>query len=166
MRTAPQACFPLVPIAALIAACAAPSAPSPGGEEQLMAARNRLVADVRTCSQQHGYDPSSVTGIGEKELAPQELKWRQCSYDAARRYIETNPEMRGRIEQLIAEDIQMTSAIQQGTMTRSERRTRIEELIGQLRQAQQAQISAAGTERERQAQQVSDVVDGFRGFAY
>jgi hypothetical protein len=125
-----------------------------------------LAADVRACSAKHGFDPATATGLGEKELAPQELQWRQCAYDAARRYIDRNPPMRGLMEQLIAEDIQMTSAIQQGALTRSERRSRVQGLLAQLREAQQTQISAAAAAQERQAEQLSNVVEGLRGLAY
>jgi hypothetical protein len=74
--------------------------------------------------------------------------------------------MRGRYEQLIAEDIQMTTAIQQGAMTRSQRRARIEELLAQIKAAEEAQIEAAASEQARQNEQLRNVVDNFRGFSY
>jgi hypothetical protein len=149
-----------------VAACAAPGEPTEGGEQQVVDARNMLTADVRACSTEHGFDPATATGLGERELAPQEVKWRQCAYDAARRYIDRNPPMRGLMEQLIAEDIQMTAAIQQGTLTRGERRSRVEQLLGQIRDAERKQMLAASAEQERHAEEVSNVVEGIRGFAY
>ncbi len=129
----------------------------------LVEARAKLVADVQACTDQHGYDPDNVSGIGEKELAPGELQWRQCCYDAARRYIGQNPAMRGMYEQLIAEDIQLTSAIQQGTVTRTQRRARDEELLAQIRNAEEAQIKGVAAESEKQMEQVQRVVNGLRG---
>jgi hypothetical protein len=131
----------------------------------LVEARDKLIADVRSCTGQHGYDPKQVSGIGENALAPGELQWRQCCYDAARRYIAQNPQMRGLYEQLIAEDIQLTSAIQQGTVTRTQRRARDEQLLAQIRAAEEAQIKDLAAESERQTEQMRAVVDGLRGLA-
>jgi hypothetical protein len=72
----------------------------------------------------------------------------------------------GQYDQLIAEDIAMTTAIQQGTMTRSQRRARIEGLIGQIKSAEEAQATATATEQARQMEQVRNVVESARGFSY
>jgi hypothetical protein len=154
---------------AVLAACQtageqskAPSAsPAP-----LVQARDRLIADVRTCTDRHGYAPENLGGVGEHELAPGELQWRQCSYDAARRYVAQNPALRGLYEQLIAEDIQMTSMIQQRAMTRTERRARNEQLLAQIRSAEQAQVQQAAAEQQRQTEEVRNVVDGLRGLGH
>jgi hypothetical protein len=119
---------------------------------------------VHHCTDQHGYDPAKVAGVGENQLAPQELPWRQCAYDAARRYIADNPAMRGWYEQLIAEDIQMTTAIQQGTLKRGQRRARIDQLLAQIRSAEDAQVQALAAESQHQQEQVRNVMDGLRGF--
>jgi hypothetical protein len=156
----------LAPIAVTLVACAAPGPDAPSGEQAISQARNQLTADVRECSATHGFDPETVSALGERQLAPQELAWRQCAYDAARRYIDRNPAIRGLMEQLIAEDIQMTSAIQQGTLTRTERRARVQTLLGQIRDAEQKQMQAASAQRERQAEEMGTVVEGIRGFAY
>lgn len=131
-----------------------------------MAARDKLVADIGQCSQRYGYDPRSAAGIAENALAPQEVPWRQCAYDAVRAYEPANPSMTSRYEQLISEDIQMTTAIQQGSMTRSQRRSRIEALIAQIKSAEEAQVEATAAEQERQMQQIRNVVDNVRGFGY
>ena len=132
----------------------------------LIAARDRLVTDLHQCTQQYGYDPKLAQGIAESALAPHELQWRQCAYDATRVYEQANPAMKNQYEQLIAEDIEMTTAIQQGTMTRSQRRTRIEALIGQIKSAEEAQAKATATEQDRQMEQVRSVVENARGFGY
>ena len=132
----------------------------------LIAARDKLVADIHQCSQRYGYDPTRVQGVAENALAPQELQWRQCAYDATRVYEQANPAMKARYEQLIAEDIEMTTAIQQGAMTRSQRRARIEALVAQIKSTEEAQAKATATEQERQMEQVRNVVESARGFAY
>lgn len=128
-------------------------------------ARDQLVAELKQCTEKHGYDPKAA-GLPENALAPTELAWRQCAYDAARKYGEAHPAVSGLYNQLISEDIEMTTAIQQGAMTRSQRRTRVEELIGQIKAAEEAQIKAAASEQERQHQQLKNVVEGARGFSY
>ena len=131
-----------------------------------IAARDKLVADLHQCSQQYGYDPKRAQSVAENALAPQELQWRQCAYDATRNYEQANPALKSQYEQLIAEDIEMTTAIQQGRMTRSQRRARIEELIGRIKSAEEAQAKATATEQDRQMEQVRNVVENARGFGY
>lgn len=149
---------------AVIVACATQTAP-PTPESRLMQARSKLLADVRGCSEQYGYYPQSVTGVAENALAPKELKWRQCAYDAVRAYASENPANRA-YEQLIAEDIAMTTGIQQGSTTRSERRARDEQLIAQIRKAEEAQIQAVDAVQQSKTQEFQNVVEGLRGFAF
>jgi hypothetical protein len=156
----------LIVIVAAVSACAEKSggpAPAQGG---LIAARDTLVADLRQCTQAHGYDPQDTAALPETALAPNELPWRQCAYDAVRAYAQSHPSLRGMYEQLIAEDIAMTTAIQQGTMTRAQRRQRIDALVGQIKAAEEEQIAAAASEQARQNEQLRNVVDNFRGFSY
>jgi hypothetical protein len=152
-------------VMAAISACADPSS-GPAAQDGLIAARDRLVADLRQCTQAHGYDPQDTAALPETALAPNELPWRQCAYDAVRAYAQSHPSLRGMYEQLIAEDIAMTTAIQQGTMTRTQRRQRIDALVGQIKAAEEEQIAAAASEQARQNEQLRNVVDNFRGFSY
>ena len=152
-------------VMAAISACAdQPSGPA--AQDGLIAARDRLVADLQQCTQAHGYDPHDAASLPETALAPNELPWRQCAYDAVRAYAQSHPSLRGMYEQLIAEDIAMTTAIQQGTMTRTQRRQRIDALVAQIKAAEEEQIAAAASEQARQNEQLRNVVDNFRGFSY
>jgi hypothetical protein len=161
-----QVMLTVLAVAAAVSACGGQSNQSASSAGSPIEGRDRLVADLRQCTQVHGYDPQDTVGIAETALAPNELPWRQCAYDAVRAYEGSHPAMRGRYEQLIAEDIQMTTAIQQGAMTRSQRRARIEELLAQIKAAEEAQIEAAASEQARQNDQLRNVVDNFRGFSY
>jgi hypothetical protein len=149
---------------ALVTACESQSTATSTSSDTVIAARDTFVADLKQCTLKHGYDPNAA-GLPENALAPNELPWRQCAYDAAHKYGQAHPAVSDRYEQLITEDLQMTSAIQQGTMTRSQRRTRVEQLIEQIKAAEDAQIRAATSDQERQQQQLRNVVDGARGFA-
>jgi len=153
-------------IMASIAGCSGQGPATDSAASGPIAGRDRLIADIHQCSQRYGYDPSRVQGVAENALAPQELQWRQCAYDATRVYEQANPAMKSQYEQLIAEDIEMTTAIQQGTMTRSQRRARIEALVAQIKSTEEAQAKATATEQERQMEQVRNVVESARGFAY
>lgn len=134
-----------------------------GSSTGVVEARDQLIAELQQCTEKHGYDPKAA-GLPENALAPTELAWRQCARDAARKYAEANPAVSAMYNQLISEDIEMTTAIQQGAMTRSQRRARIEELIGQIKTAEEAAIKAAASEQERQNEQLRNVVDSARGF--
>jgi hypothetical protein len=162
MRSTMLAAF----IAASISGCSSQGPATDASAGGLIAARDKLIADVHQCSQRYSYDPNRVQGVAENALAPQELQWRQCAYDATRAYERANPAMKSQYEQLIAEDIEMTRAIQQGAMTRSQRRARIEELIAQIKSAEEAQVNATATEQARQMEQIRNVVESARGFSY
>src|SRR5258705_13169973 len=81
-------------------------------QSPLAAARQQLVADLGQCTQTFGYDPNKVAGVAENQLAANELQWRQCGYDAVRKYARYQPALTGQYEQLINEDITMTNAVQ------------------------------------------------------
>ena len=130
-----------------------------------MQARDKLIADVKACSSQYAYDPNNTSGIAENTLAPHELEWRQCAYDAIHRYARANPALASRYDQLITEDMQMTTAVQQGTMTRTKRLARDRELIAQIKAAEEQQIQDMALEQQRQTEQVRNMVDSMRGFA-
>ncbi|MGH6930571.1 MAG: hypothetical protein ACREEV_19820, partial [Dongiaceae bacterium] len=76
----------------------------------------------------------------------------------------SQPALTGRYEQLINEDITMTNAIQAGAMTRSQRRQRIEELVTQIKDAEESQMQAAAAEQAEETERVRQVVNGMRGF--
>jgi len=150
-------------ILAAMTACDSSSNSPSSPEAQLMQARDKLNADLKQCTVIHGYDPDKVAGVAETALAPNELEWRQCAYSAVRMYERYNPSLGGLYEQLIAEDMSMTAAIQQGTMTRSQRRERIDKLVDQIKTAEQDQVSSAMAAQAQQNEQVRRVVSGIRG---
>jgi hypothetical protein len=153
----------LIACTVAVAACSSGSSTSQS-QSPLSAARQQLVADLGQCTNTFGYDPKTAAGVAENQLAPNELQWRQCAYDAVRKYGGSHPSLTGRYEQLINEDITMTNAIQAGSMTRSQRRQRIEALIEQIKEAEESQAQAAAVEQEQEMDRVRQVVDGMRGF--
>jgi hypothetical protein len=103
-----------------------------------MESRAKLTLALNHCTELHGYAPGLPEGIAEHAMAPGELEWRECAYQAIRDHVRANPEMRERYERLIAEDSQMTAAVQAGTLTRSQRRERLNELIAEIREVEDA----------------------------
>jgi hypothetical protein len=146
-----------------MSACDGGSTDSGSPESQLMQARDKLSADLKECTAKYGYDPNQVSSVPETALAPNELEWRQCAYSAVRAYERLNPSLSRLYENLIAEDMSMTAAIQQGTMTRSQRRDRIDTLVDQIKAAEQNQAAAATMAQAQQNEQVRRVVTGIRG---
>jgi hypothetical protein len=150
-----------------LAACSnqgSKSSAAASAQSQLDAARSQLVSDLDQCTNSFGYDPQKTADILENQLAPRELEWRQCGYDAVRKYAQFQPALTGRYEQLINEDISMTNAIQSGAMTRTQRRNRLEALIDQIKTAEEEQIQAGSTQQEEEKEQVRRTIDSMRGF--
>ena len=133
-------------------------------ESPLAAARSQLVADLDQCTRSFGYDPKKAADIPDNQLAPRELEWRQCGYDAVRKYSQFQPALTGRYEQLINEDISMTNAIQSGAMTRTQRRARLDALIEQIKAAEEDQIQANTKSKKAEEEQVRRSIDSMRGF--
>ena len=150
-------------VAGGLSACTSQGSSS-SSQSPLAAARQGLVADLHQCTQTYGYDPQNASGVAENKLAPNELQWRQCGYDAVRKYSHSQPALTGQYEQLINEDITMTNAVQSGTMTRTQRRQRLQTLIEQIKSAEESQAQAAASEQAQQTEDVRRVVDGMRGF--
>jgi hypothetical protein len=119
------------------------SAPKTNAATALSVLRPQLIVALNQCTRTHGYDPEQSAGIAENALAPNELPWRQCAYDAVRAYAAENLSLVDLYSKLINEDMAMTAAIQQGSLTRSQRRARIETLLGQIRAAEDAQTQVA-----------------------
>ena len=148
-----------------LSSCAGNQGSGSRSQSPLAVARQQLVADLGQCTQTFGYDPNNVAGVAENQLAPNELQWRQCGYDAVRKYARYQPALMAQHEQLINDDMTMTNAVQAGTMTRSQRRQRIETMIAQIKSAEENQPQATEIEQQQQSEQVRQIVDGMRGFS-
>jgi hypothetical protein len=148
----------------LAASCAQPQDRPSRPVPLVMESRANLLLALQRCSDEHGYDPAN-TQLGEHELAPGELGWRECAYGALRVHALSNPELKGQYEKLIAEDKRMTEAIVAGTMTRSERQSRIDVLVAEIRTAENAQARNTATDlRNVQINRLRETIDGLQDF--
>lgn len=137
-------------------------APPKTSTSPILQARQQLNADLRGCGQRYGYDPTRATDVAPNALAPNELQWRQCAYEALGRYANANPAMASAYRSLVASDMEMTSAIQQGTMTRSQRKTRIEQAVAQIKAAEDKMIMAAEMEQRQHTQEFNNTISAIR----
>lgn len=131
---------------------------------RLTQARAKLDGDIAACTSAHGYDPRNAGAIAENALAPGELEWRDCAYLAARNYARVNEPMRLDYELLISDDRKMPRAVQAGTMTRTERRARIETRLADIKAQEEAQLQAAASAAAEDHQQLRNTVETMRGF--
>jgi hypothetical protein len=134
---------------ALLSCSTAPLSPAET-ETPLQRAYGQFQAYLDNCSKTTGTDPRKATGVGERELVSREREWRACAYEGIRVLLvpaARHPEL---FAQMIAEDQNMTDRIAKGTMTRSERRARLDELreaIAQKEGQSSAEVSQARAER-------------------
>jgi hypothetical protein len=120
-----------------------------------------LSADLDECTRLHKYDPAQADQFGEYEIGEGELEWRQCAYQALRKHSRSVPDMQTRYEDVIAADLEMTRQIQDGTLTRAERRIRTEEMMDQIATAEDIRIEAEEEEKAR-LEQLRNLTDNFQ----
>ncbi|HUC18674.1 MAG TPA: hypothetical protein VMA37_13410 [Acetobacteraceae bacterium] len=148
-----------------LAACGCASqqpASQPYSSAELLSARTTLDTALHNCTQTYGYSPRQAANIPEHALAPHELQWNQCAYDAVRTYEKANPKLAPMYESLITSYETMTDQITQGTLTRSERQAQTQQKLEAIKQAEQAEISAANLQQAQQNQQQQNVIDTIR----
>jgi len=137
--------------AALLAACEQ-SRPVTKEVSPIVQSRERLSAALDECTRQHGYDPALSDTLGESELGAGELEWRECAYQALRTHSRSVPDMTDRYEMAISADREMTKQVQEGRLTRSERRWRTEEMMDQIVTAEDVRIETEEGQKAREEQ--------------
>lgn len=148
--------------ATLIAGCAAPTIPQSAAPATTVSVRQQLNKDMQVCTHQSGYDPAQVN-VAENALAPNELAWRQCMYKAVDAFSRSAPaSIASMYQSLINSDIAMTSAIKDGTMTRAQRRTRIEQLVAEIQSAENKQAAGSAASQQRQDQEYTNTISAIR----
>lgn len=109
------------------AGCAAQPAASADDGWQALQAR------ITDCSRQHGYDPATAGGLGPHELGTGERAWRECVYAAIEDTLARHSTIPEAYQRLVDEDRRMTNDVEAGTLTRAERRQRLEAQVQNLR---------------------------------
>lgn len=150
--------------ALLLAGCTAPPREPVRPIPLVIESRARLMLALDACSERSGFDPAEVAVAAETALAPGEREWRTCAYEALRVHALANPEMKGRYERLIAEDMRMTDAIEAGAMTRSQRRAQLETLVAEIRAAEDVRARTSLEKRQIQIEQLRQSFEGVKEF--
>ena len=107
---------------------------------------------VAHCTSRFGYDPQALSHLGEYELAPGELEWRDCYYQGVREIVIPNSRVPAAYKKLVAEDRSMSKRIERREITRRDRAAR----LGQLKR----EIESA--EKEAELQRMEKNRDSYR----
>lgn len=150
--------------ALIVSACAATSGEAVRPIPLVIESRARLVLALDACTKTYGYSPAVSADGAERGLAPGEREWRACAYEAVRRHARDNAEMKPLYERLIAEDEAMTAALEAGTMTRAERRARLDDLVAEIRAVEDARARSDLDIRQIQTQQLRQSFEGVKEF--
>lgn len=145
MRTAPRLWLLLAWLLASLSACA------PSGD--LAAAGDDMRTYLDGCTRAFGYAPADSDRLGAHELAPREREWRSCAYRGIEQIVMPAARAPGSFRTLIDTDRRLTDEVAAGTLTRAERRQRLEGLLDQA--------LAREVELEREAEQRSQRPPGY-----
>ncbi len=118
--------------------------------------RQVLANDMNQCSGRTGYVPAKVAA-DDNRLAPNELQWRRCMYDALSTYAKASPAVAPQIQALIDGDIAMTAAVNGGTMTRNARKAQLQQLVAQVEAAEARAASAQQQQSEEYVNTISAI---------
>jgi hypothetical protein len=138
----------------LSGSCAAPG-PEAGAPQ--------LKRHLQACTDRYGYAPETLPPPGERELAPHELAWRSCVYQALRAVATSFTLVPQRYEQLIAEDHALTQQIARGEATRSERRARLEANLEAIEREERAARLAREDRQRRYLYREIELMQDFYG---
>ena len=89
------------------------------------------------CTVATGFDPERP-GVGERQIAPSELAWRDCAYEAIRTDIMPSSLAPTLYQNLIDADRAMTGDVAAGRLTRSERKSRLDTLFAEIVEVEKA----------------------------
>ena len=123
--------IPAVVLPVLVAACAATTE-----SRDVILARQQLDDYLKQCTASHGYDPEATSGLGPYALGAGEREWRECVYRGLEKFLIPNTLSPEAYRKAIAEDREMTASVAGGTMTRAERRARVEALLEEIEQTE------------------------------
>jgi hypothetical protein len=109
-----------------------------------------LEAKMGECTRIHGYDPAAAAAIPQHALGAGERAWRECVYAGIHVTLMGRSEAPEMYQQLIDTDRQMTDSVEQGALSRQERRQRLEEYVRNIRFSEEVNESlATAQEHER-----------------
>lgn len=109
---------------------------------------DELHAYLQTCTRDFGYDSERSASYGEHEIAPGEVKWRDCAYTGIRKIMVPPSAVPASYDTLIALDKIITREIPGGKRTRAERKQRIGKMIDDILAKEKAASAAVATQEK------------------
>jgi len=116
-----------------------------------------ISTEIVSCANTHDYDPKQAGQLGEHELGKNEREFLECIYSSINEVLIPKAMVPDNYKKLIADDRQMTNAIEKGEMTRQQRQTRIQQMLADIRSSEAAEseqrIQDLSTKRDQFLQQ-------------
>jgi hypothetical protein len=147
-----KSAFAVLGVALVLFGCTQPVVDANRDETKLRLAK---------CTERYGYDPSAPGNVGERELAAGELEWRSCAYETIEATMATKAARPEAFRALINADRRMTRQIADGTLTRTERRAKLEQMIEQVMDDERDVERQANLQRLQEAQARQEQIDAF-----
>ena len=98
--------------------------------------RSALDGHLAECTEIHGLDPREQVSTGENELAVGEQEWLECAYRGIEAIMVPFTKFPDMYDQLIADSRSMTALVEQGEMTRTQRRNVLQAAIVEIENAE------------------------------
>jgi hypothetical protein len=130
---------------ALAAACGAPS--SSKSTREIVIAREQLEDHIALCGKRYGYDPKADSKLGTTGLAPGEREWRECAYQGIEKYLIPRTLSPDVYRRAITEDRKLTEELAQGEITRAQRQARVQQMLDEIDQTEEANQSKVEMDR-------------------
>ena len=98
--------------------------------------KSELDVHLAGCTETYGLDPREQSGTGENELAVGEKEWLECAYQGIEEIMVPGTKFPKMYRQLIADSRGMTDLIEQGEITRTQRRIVLQAAIFDIENAE------------------------------
>lgn len=139
-----------------------------GSEKRTTSAGYMQQADARfharyvECGKIHKYDPNT-TKLAQNTLGPTERAWQQCVYAAVEKYLIPASKSPDLYRGAIATSRNLTNGIEKGTITRDQRRKKMDEVISKIESVEGANAGAATTAQAERTAFTRRMVNDMRG---
>lgn len=98
--------------------------------------KSALDGHLVECTETFGLDPREQSAAGENELAVGELEWLECAYRGIEAIMVPSTKFPDMYRQLMADSRSMTVLVEQGEMTRTQRRNVLQAAIVEIENAE------------------------------
>ena len=127
----------------------------------------RIEQHLAECSTAAGFDPRSAPNLSETSLVAGEAEWLNCAYSGVESIMIPNTDFPNLYRQLIAESKSLSSLMDKGEVTRTQRRNRMDALIAEIESKEiermvQGQAEMTEERKKQETEQVRQMIDNAR----